>query len=206
MVGGPTGWSSRQRTLSRAAWQRLLSSLQPVRALNENCWYVLAAHGEFSRFAPWANLANNATIGESSGGNSAAASGNALPSPESDSHETVWFVDVGPAAVVVRFLLLPNRLSPRTSTFQITRSRLAGIFGQGRCQRGESKSKRGGHPARGDLKSNELGQAISLGQFRGQALAITFFFTRCPIPDFCPPIEELRGGLAKAGGFARGAH
>src|SRR5260221_10427488 len=37
---GPTGWSSRQRTLSRAAWQRLLSSLQPVRALNENCWYL----------------------------------------------------------------------------------------------------------------------------------------------------------------------
>jgi protein SCO1/2 len=34
--------------------------------------------------------------------------------------------------------------------------------------------------------TNELGQAVSLAQFRGQALAITFIFTRCPFPTFCP--------------------
>jgi len=34
--------------------------------------------------------------------------------------------------------------------------------------------------------TNELGQAVSLGQFRGQVLAFTFFFTSCPFPDFCP--------------------
>src|SRR5688572_21364245 len=34
--------------------------------------------------------------------------------------------------------------------------------------------------------TNQLGQAVSLGQFRGQALAITFIFTRCPFPTFCP--------------------
>jgi protein SCO1/2 len=34
--------------------------------------------------------------------------------------------------------------------------------------------------------TNQLGQAISLGQFKGQALALTFIFTRCPFPDFCP--------------------
>lgn len=34
--------------------------------------------------------------------------------------------------------------------------------------------------------TNELGQAISLGQFKGQALAFTFIFTRCPFPNFCP--------------------
>lgn len=34
--------------------------------------------------------------------------------------------------------------------------------------------------------TNELGQAISLRQFRGKALALTFIFTRCPMPDFCP--------------------
>jgi protein SCO1/2 len=34
--------------------------------------------------------------------------------------------------------------------------------------------------------TNELGQVISTGQFRGQALAFTFFFTRCPYPNFCP--------------------
>ena len=34
--------------------------------------------------------------------------------------------------------------------------------------------------------TNELGQAISLSQFKGQALALTFMFTRCPLPNFCP--------------------
>jgi protein SCO1 len=34
--------------------------------------------------------------------------------------------------------------------------------------------------------TNQLGQAVSLSQFRGQALAITFIFTRCPYPNFCP--------------------
>jgi len=38
--------------------------------------------------------------------------------------------------------------------------------------------------------TNELGQAVSLGDFRGQALAITFFFTRCPVPDFCPRLSK----------------
>ncbi len=34
--------------------------------------------------------------------------------------------------------------------------------------------------------TNQFGQPVSLGQFRGQALAITFLFTRCPYPTFCP--------------------
>ncbi len=34
--------------------------------------------------------------------------------------------------------------------------------------------------------TNHLGQAINTAQFKGQALAITFIFTRCPVPDFCP--------------------
>ena len=33
--------------------------------------------------------------------------------------------------------------------------------------------------------TNELGQPISLGQFKGQALVVTFIFTRCPVPNFC---------------------
>jgi protein SCO1 len=53
--------------------------------------------------------------------------------------------------------------------------------------------------------TNELGQPVSLGDFAGQALAITFFYTRCPLPDYCPrlsknfqaasrKLEALRGG------------
>ncbi len=34
--------------------------------------------------------------------------------------------------------------------------------------------------------TNELGGVISTGKFKGQALAFTFFFTRCPYPNFCP--------------------
>jgi protein SCO1/2 len=34
--------------------------------------------------------------------------------------------------------------------------------------------------------TNELGRMISLHQFRGQALGLTFIFTRCPYPNFCP--------------------
>jgi protein SCO1/2 len=34
--------------------------------------------------------------------------------------------------------------------------------------------------------TNQLGQAISTAQYKGQALAITFLFTRCPYPTYCP--------------------
>jgi protein SCO1/2 len=34
--------------------------------------------------------------------------------------------------------------------------------------------------------TNELGEAVSLAQFKGQVLALTFFFTSCPFPEFCP--------------------
>jgi protein SCO1/2 len=38
--------------------------------------------------------------------------------------------------------------------------------------------------------TNQLGQAVSTSQFRGRALAITFIFTRCPFPTFCPRTME----------------
>ena len=38
--------------------------------------------------------------------------------------------------------------------------------------------------------TNELGQPISLSDFHGQAIALTFFFTRCPIPEFCPRLSR----------------
>jgi protein SCO1 len=46
------------------------------------------------------------------------------------------------------------------------------------------------HPLQDYPFTNELGQAVRLSDFRGQALAITFFFTRCPIPDFCPRLSR----------------
>jgi protein SCO1/2 len=60
------------------------------------------------------------------------------------------------------------------------------------------------HPLLAFKFTNELGQAVRLGDFRGQALAITFFFTRCPIPDFCPRLsknfQEASRKLSSLGG------
>ncbi len=38
--------------------------------------------------------------------------------------------------------------------------------------------------------TNQLGQALRLASFRGQALAVSFIFTRCPFPLFCPRMSE----------------
>ena len=38
--------------------------------------------------------------------------------------------------------------------------------------------------------TNELGQAVSLSDFHGQALAITFVYTRCPLPNYCPRLSR----------------
>ena len=46
------------------------------------------------------------------------------------------------------------------------------------------------HPLRTFKFTNELGQPIALDDLKGKALAITFFFTRCPIPDYCPRLSK----------------
>jgi protein SCO1 len=53
-----------------------------------------------------------------------------------------------------------------------------------------SPTNRPNHPLLDYKFTNELGQAVSLNDFRGQALAITFFYTRCPIPDYCPRLSK----------------
>ena len=37
---------------------------------------------------------------------------------------------------------------------------------------------------------NQDGRAIHLGQFKGKALLVTFIYTRCPLPDFCPRVTR----------------
>jgi protein SCO1/2 len=37
---------------------------------------------------------------------------------------------------------------------------------------------------------NQDGRAIHLGQFKGQTLLLTFIYTRCPSPDFCPLVTR----------------
>jgi protein SCO1/2 len=37
---------------------------------------------------------------------------------------------------------------------------------------------------------NQDGRAIHLGQFKGKLLLVTFIYTRCPLPDFCPRVTR----------------
>lgn len=37
---------------------------------------------------------------------------------------------------------------------------------------------------------NQDGRAIHVAQFRGKALLITFIYTRCPLPNFCPLVTH----------------
>jgi protein SCO1/2 len=50
-------------------------------------------------------------------------------------------------------------------------------------------------PAQGDAVPdfklhNQDGRPIRLAQFKGKALLITFIYTRCPLPDFCPRVTR----------------
>ena len=44
--------------------------------------------------------------------------------------------------------------------------------------------------------TDESGRSIRLDQFKGNALALTFVFTRCPVPDFC---RRMSSNFAEAG-------
>ena len=46
------------------------------------------------------------------------------------------------------------------------------------------------NPLRDYKFTNELGEPVSLAEFRGQAIALTFVFTRCPIPQYCPRLSR----------------
>ena len=46
--------------------------------------------------------------------------------------------------------------------------------------------------------TNEFGQPLSLHRFQGRAVALTFFFTRCPIPEYCPRLtKNFQGAIEK---------
>jgi len=38
--------------------------------------------------------------------------------------------------------------------------------------------------------TNQDGQRISISQYRGKTLLVTFIYTRCPFPDFCPRVSH----------------
>ncbi len=44
---------------------------------------------------------------------------------------------------------------------------------------------------------NQDGKKIRLADYRGKTLLVTFIFTRCPLPDFCPLMSENFSAIAK---------
>ena len=52
--------------------------------------------------------------------------------------------------------------------------------------------------------TNQNGERISLDTFRGQPFVLTFVFTRCPVPNFCPRMsnnfEELQAAIKGGSG------
>lgn len=57
---------------------------------------------------------------------------------------------------------------------------------------------------------NQDGRPLSTRQFKGRALAVTFVYTRCPMPDQCPLMStnfaELNGALKSDAELSKKAH
>lgn len=53
--------------------------------------------------------------------------------------------------------------------------------------------------------TNEFGQPVRLRDLKGRAVAMTFFFTRCPLPEYCPRLSKnFQGAQAKLTAMAGG--
>lgn len=49
-----------------------------------------------------------------------------------------------------------------------------------------------------DPLQDQTGATRKLSDWRGRALAVTFVYTRCPLPDFCPLMDRRFGELQRA--------
>jgi protein SCO1 len=57
---------------------------------------------------------------------------------------------------------------------------------------------------------NQDDKPVNIARLKGRALAVSFIYTRCPLPDFCPLMSanfaELNGALASDAELAKRAH
>jgi protein SCO1/2 len=54
-----------------------------------------------------------------------------------------------------------------------------------------------GDPVPDFTMTNQDGQAVKLSDLRGHVVALTFIYTRCPLPDFCPLMDKKFAELAQ---------
>jgi protein SCO1/2 len=55
-----------------------------------------------------------------------------------------------------------------------------------------------GSPLPDCVLTNQSGQPFHPGEFKGSALAFTFFYTRCPLPTFCPLMNRNLAAVQEA--------
>jgi protein SCO1/2 len=53
-----------------------------------------------------------------------------------------------------------------------------------------------GDPVPDFLMTTQEGKPLKLSDLRGNVVALTFIYTRCPLPDFCPMMDRKFGELA----------
>jgi protein SCO1/2 len=86
-------------------------------------------------------------------------------------------------ARIVGLQSLPDTAVARNPARTTTPIERAGTEGPQMLQTGDRV------PANVTLTS-QAGEKIQLGDYRGQALALTFIYTRCPLPDYCPLMSK----------------
>jgi len=55
---------------------------------------------------------------------------------------------------------------------------------------GTQMLKRGDHVPADLTLTNQAGKTIQIGDYRGQAVVLTFIYTRCPLPNYCPLMSK----------------
>ena len=140
-------------------------------------------------------------------------------------------VDAGASKVIVRHQEIPGYMDAMTMPFNVAESKILAELRPGdeieaKLVVGEKSSRlegivvsrhgtavatqvipeqgpygKPGDPAPVTVLIGQDGKAISLADFKGKAVALTFIFTRCPLPDFCPRMNaqfaEMETLLAK---------
>ena len=84
-------------------------------------------------------------------------------------------------------------IAPRASAVQVSQSPRASAPGaETSSSAGAARSN--AIPTVADIPdfalTNEFGAPVKLRDFKGSALALTFFFTRCPLPEYCPRLSR----------------
>jgi protein SCO1/2 len=62
---------------------------------------------------------------------------------------------------------------------------------------GHAKPLAPGEPVPDFAMTTQDGEALRLSDLRGKVVALTFIYTRCPVPDFCPLMDAKFGEMAR---------